>query len=555
MDIPILVEIIVVAVIVVLQFVSFFANKKRMDEYMEVFGEDDTWDVERDDFGNVSSITGGGSNSYFRQIKNTINKYIAGSANSVADYQILKEAVDRHCDSIEDQIESQTPVPLYLGLAGTMIGVIIGLSVFVFSGAISDLASTQNDTKKEIVLSKNSQNDVEFRKAADGITSLLSGVAIAMIASFSGILMTTIATYNYKIKKENAEKNKNEFMSWMQSVLLPELPNDISGALAQLVEDLEGFNKKFEQNTSSLSKTFDNVNEAYKTQADIVKAVRDMDVQKMASANVLVLEKLEKSTEKLERFNQYLDRIEGYTATIQKFNEQFHQEESQLGLLKKIFDFFQKELTEIEQRKYAIGDAVSSVDNNLKKSFKDLENSFDEQLNEFREKLNSQSETFAAILEEQRNSFTESNNFLRKKLDEELRQYPETLAQLKRVSEIPGELKSLTSSMRNEMGKLASEIVNALEQRNSTAPSGNANIQIPASLKWFLIGFGTIISICAILAAIFCGIAAFKPGPETFKPIEEEMNVSEPVDTAIVDTASVSFISQPKDISLLAFKK
>ena len=198
-----IIEIAIVAFIVILQLRSYFANKKRMDDYMDVFNDSDSWTVERDDIGRVANIGGGSSSSFFHDIKHTINKYIAGSSDSVADYQILKEAVDRHCDSIEDQIESQTPVPLYLGLAGTMIGVIMGLMSLIISGAITDLAGVQEEKKTEITQVSNSNRDAEFRKATNGIGSLLLGVAVAMVASFVGISLTTAAAWNYKKRKQS----------------------------------------------------------------------------------------------------------------------------------------------------------------------------------------------------------------------------------------------------------------------------------------------------------------------------------------------------------------
>lgn len=535
-----IIEVLIVIGIVIFQVRSYLANKKRMDDYLDIFGESGSWDVECDDLGRVASITGGGSTSYFREIKHTINKYIAGSSNSVTDYQILKEAVDRHCDSIEEQIDIQTPVPLYLGLAGTMIGVIIGLLSLIGSGAITDLAGQADQTNNtEIIISENIQSmhsstgDAEFKKATDGISSLLFGVAVAMVASFVGISLTTATTHYNRKKKEDAEHRKNEFMSWMQSVLLPELPNDISGAMAQLVDDLEHFNQKFEENTSSLSKTFDNVNESYKTQADIVKAVQQMDVQSMATANIRVLEQLQRCTEKLERFNDYLDHIEGYTSTIQRFNEQFQHEETQLGLLRKIYDFFNKELHEIDQRKKAIGDAVSSVDDKLRKSFESLETSQTEQFDLFKEKLLEQATAFSNMLDEQKEAFRVSNKLIAEKLDEELKQYPETIAQLKQVSEIPLELRNLTTALTSAMSKLANDVNHSISKANpimaspTTTITPKVNVAFPKKLKWLLVSFATIIAVCAILTAIFCGIVVIKSQSITEQAETQEKMIQE----------------------------
>lgn len=543
-----LIELAIVAVIVFLQFRSFYGNKKRMDDYMDVFSDSESWKVNKEDGERVTNISGGSHSPYFSDIKNTINKYIAGSADSVADYQILKEAVDRHCDSIEDQIESQTPVPLYLGLAGTMLGIILGLASLIWSGAITDLAGVQEGQQVETIQVQNTTKEAEFKKATDGIGSLLLGVAVAMLASFVGISLTTKAAWNYKKRKEDAEKKKNEFLSWMQSDLLFELPNDISGAMAQLVFDLENFNETFEENTRSLAETFTNVNESYRTQADIVKAVQEMDVQSMATANIRVLQQLERSTERLERFNEYLNAIQGYTTTIQRFNEQYQQEETQLGLLRKIYDFFNKELHEIDQRKDAISNAVSSVDEKLQDAFTSLETSEAEQIAHFREQLQEQATTFSNMLDEQRTAFKTAIQTISEKLEEEMNQraaafnemlnsqkeafqttynqisqslntelqrFPDTVAQLRTVSQIPSELRTLSAAITSAMQKMSEQA-----RRNTSSNEKTREIQpvmpqspsfkLPKNLKWLMIAFFSIITLCSILSAVFCGIAAFR---------------------------------------------
>ena len=37
----------------------------------------------------------------------------------------MKDVVERYCDADEEEITTQQPIPLYLGLMGTMVGIII----------------------------------------------------------------------------------------------------------------------------------------------------------------------------------------------------------------------------------------------------------------------------------------------------------------------------------------------------------------------------------------------------------------------------------------------
>ena len=202
------------------------------------------------------SIYGDG-NKIFIGIITSINKYLGNNSGSVIDFGLLKDAVDRHCDSVENDIATQTPIPLYWGLAGTMAGVIMGLWDLLQSNAIMTLMSSGGG-----VIDNASQS------AASGINSLLSGVAWAMLASICGILLTTVNSLLFKRCKLNEEDGKNSFFAWMQSELLPELPSDTSEALNNLVRNLNKFNNTFAQNTSNLGNTLNAVNQSYAIQAD-----------------------------------------------------------------------------------------------------------------------------------------------------------------------------------------------------------------------------------------------------------------------------------------------
>mgnify|MGYP000001830383 CR=1 FL=1 len=46
------------------------------------------------------------------------------NSGSVIDFGLLKDAVDRHCDSVENDIAVQTPIPLYWGLLALWQGLL-----------------------------------------------------------------------------------------------------------------------------------------------------------------------------------------------------------------------------------------------------------------------------------------------------------------------------------------------------------------------------------------------------------------------------------------------
>lgn len=164
----------VVLLVVFFQYSKFSQTRKRIDLFSEIFAGQD-YDLDKDENGLVVGITGSG-NEIFDDIKNSINGYLGGTQGTEVDFQLLKDSVDRHCDMIEDEINSQMPLPLYFGLAGTMTGAIIGLFALVFGGSILELLAGK------------------AAGAANNINDLLWGVAIAMVASAIGIILTSLNT-------------------------------------------------------------------------------------------------------------------------------------------------------------------------------------------------------------------------------------------------------------------------------------------------------------------------------------------------------------------------
>ncbi len=427
---------IIVAFIIALQIFFFVKNVLRMRDYKKIFAEENSWGIAHNPETNFVSGIYGRGNNVFESIKDSINKYLENNSGSVIDFSLLKDAVDRHCDSVENDINTLTPTPLYCGLAGTMAGVIVGLGSLITTGSITDL------------LSSGSGN---FGTAAEGVNDLLSGVAWAMLASIMGILLTTIASLLFKRYKLQGESGKNTFLAWLQAKLLPELPSDTSDALNRLVKNLNKFNNTFAENTSSLRGALREVNESYRIQGDVIKAVHDMDVMKMAKANVRVLEELKECTDKLEQFNEYLDDIHGYTDAIYTFTTQFEQEANRLHVLEEIQQYFMRHKAEIAKDS-------ADVDIALRDALRTLKETANTNVNELNSTLVQQAEEFKRIIVDERESFENLNVELRTMFSAELNQIPMLQKQLAEIAGIPGKLDQLIDRMECSNSALASSV-------------------------------------------------------------------------------------------------
>ncbi|MDE7432659.1 MAG: hypothetical protein K2N34_12205 [Lachnospiraceae bacterium] len=485
---------IIIVVIICIQVFFFIKNLLRMNQFSKIFTNESSWRLRLDiETKFVNGISGEG-NDIFKAIINSINKYLGNNTGSVIDFGLLKDAVDRHCDSVENDIATQTPIPLYWGLAGTMAGVILGLSDLLKSNAILTLMGSSGG-----VINIASQN------AAEGINALLSGVAWAMLASIIGILLTTANSLLFKQCKLREENGKNSFLAWMQSELLPELPSDTSDALNKLVKNLNKFNDTFASNTSNLGSALNAVNESYAIQADIIKAVHDMDVMKMAKANVRVLQELKECTDKLEAFNEYLNDIEGYTTAIHRFEAQFGEQANRLHILEEIRDFFRRHKSEIAK-------TTADADKTLQESLSTIKESTTENVNELHNQFVTQSELFKGILEEEKEAFERFMTQMNAQFSAQMSRMPQLAKQLEEISSIPVRLDKLIDKIEKSNMRFASDISNSLKQtlQNVTVTPQTereesqivAKVSMPQWMKWTALSAVVIIAIACIFNVV-----------------------------------------------------
>lgn len=490
--------ILIIAAVGALQLWVFIRNWLRMITLKNIFRQADSWRVIKDDNGLVSGIEGEG-NRIYQEIQLSINQYLSNNRGSVIDFQLLKDAVDRHFNSIEEDINAQSPVPIVFGLGGTMLGVIMGLSTFDINTILSNQAASPEAA-------------IQMDEAVHNVDNLLSGIAIAMGTSICGIVLTLVGSLLFKQTKHQAEQGKNRFLAWMQAELLPALPTDTSKALVQLVHNLNAFNSTFQENTAHLGSTLGQINEAYAIQADIVRTIKEMDISKMATANVKVLKELSASTEKLEQFNTYLSSVRGYTDAILQFHSQFNKEterlhllEEQLSTLQWIRDFFQAELTQINQRKGAISKSVSAVDETLQKALEALQQRNEAQLHEIQTLVAEQVDGVQRLIRAQGESFQEASRRMATAFNEQMQQLPRLADHIEAISRIPEALTRLQQSIHESNAELNHQLLGGMQQmmqqqvqqlRQAQAKAAEAvapRLVLPRWVKWAFAGFGVVV--------------------------------------------------------------
>ncbi|MEO9258006.1 MAG: MotA/TolQ/ExbB proton channel family protein, partial [Crocinitomicaceae bacterium] len=158
---------------------------------------DEPEDISTGEIVKLSLVETQSSNIVMVRIAKSLNSYLINNYGAVVNFSIIKDIIDREVDVEDEGITQNISTPLYMGLAATMIGIILGLWAM-----------------------PNLDGD-EFSK---GLGSLIDGVKAAMIASFIGLVCTTILTsFFYKKAKHKVLKDKNNQLSYLQAKLLPEL--------------------------------------------------------------------------------------------------------------------------------------------------------------------------------------------------------------------------------------------------------------------------------------------------------------------------------------------
>ena len=357
------------------------------------------------------------------QIVKAINAYLLKNKGATGDFLLIKDVVERYCDTKHEEIETQLPMPLYMGLMGTMLGIIIGIGYIAIG--------------------------VGFDKFMDdpqgSIGVLMGGVSIAMIASLVGIVLTTYGSWKAKGAASQVEDGKNQFYTWVQTELLPVL-GGTGNSLMQLQKNLLEFNRSFSANTIKLDKALQQVGASYQDQIELIQSIQQLNIGQMAAANVSVLRELQACTPQLERFGQYMHLMNEYIGHVNALNNNIDLQNSRTHLIEEMGTFFKEEVTAIEQRKVAIAQAVGTVDDKLQQTLDALREHGERKIQAMNEALIQKQDVFNRALDEQQEIF-------KKKIQEN----GNLLDELKKLNDV-----ALAVNAQNEKLDLELERMNAL---------------------------------------------------------------------------------------------
>lgn len=427
----------------------------------------------------------------FEEITSDVNSYIMNCKNSSPDFHLMKDIVERKCDRYEEEAEAIIPFPLYCGLAGTIFGIIfglggIGLSEGGFSGFVNNPGAS--------------------------IGALLSGIAFAMIVSFLGLLFTTLLSIKHKNVKAEVDTQKNKFYNWLQYSVMPSMAGDLPAAVNQLREYLGSFNHQLDHNVKKMSGVFGDATKAFEQQKDILNAIQQMDVAKMAHYNMKVLERFEESINHVDQFNKVFDTLKSAAEHIDD-----HQ-------------------TNIR----SIADASSQINENIVRFIEDVDKHIAEATNSVNGVMQKQQEAIIRALENNDDQMSKTFQERHRKLVEAFTDYQ---AMAKEFKELPGIKKSL-DALAKQMGEqnkaLLALVSNAKAGRNEGAKTvisseGQGAARGPVWQKYVTWGLLALVAVAVVFVGITNVFMINKMNePSRMLPVDTTMVA--PADSVSVDS-------------------
>jgi biopolymer transport protein ExbB/TolQ len=396
----------------------------------------------------VSQIKINTDNSTLEEIIKALNMYLQKNKGAASDFYLMKDVVERYCDAEEEEINIQQPIPLYLGLMGTMVGIIVGIGFIAMAGGLSSDSLMSN------------------------ITSLMTCVAIAMASSLVGILCTTLISWRSKSATSKVEADKNRFYSWLQTELLPLLSGNAVNTLYLLQQNLATFNRTFESNIEGLDFALSKISDSSKEQIELISLIKDIDIKRVAQANVTVLKELKECTNEISFFNKYLHSVSDYLTRVNELNTNVNEHLNRTAAIERMGVFFEREIEQVSTRERYINEVVANVDNTLRKSFEAIAESTANSVSELR---NNSIAEFDALLKHYENQKNEFSRMLQEQNEDMIKRnedLTEFIREIRSLADIKNTMSDLVESTKKQTSILE-KIVDSLKHQKNVVHSPN----------------------------------------------------------------------------------
>jgi biopolymer transport protein ExbB/TolQ len=327
-----------------------------------------------DDSEEIEILVGKGASENFNEVINSTNDYLIKNKGAAADFSILKDISERHLEKFDNEIGNLINVPLYIGLGGTFVGIIIGLWGIDFSATVGAVTIDSNS-----------------------ISQLLHGVITAMCASLAGLLFTVINSAFYKSAAYQNDTDKNDYYDFLQRELLPSLNTGVAKSLGNLNVVLNQFLAKFSENMDDYRDSGRLLNDNLTKQQFVLEEINKLSLTRTATKVAELFVNLNQSSEHLEKFlnyqtelNKYIDKSEEVAEEMNSIIEHFkdfnlnlkaigNNTLASIELQKQFKDSLEKHFPTISDHREVWRKQTDELNQDVKKVYQELYNYFKEQ--------------------------------------------------------------------------------------------------------------------------------------------------------------------------------
>jgi methyl-accepting chemotaxis protein len=390
-----------------IQIKKFFITKTilsetdQFDKYLDLLSNEVQIFEEIDDAEQVELLvipnTTKANHSHFSEVIKSTNAYLCKNKGASADFGILKDTCERHLEKVDNEIGNLINVPLYIGLGGTFVGIIIGLWGIDFS-------ATSEGTTTII--------------SSESIAQLLNGVIAAMFASLIGLTFTVInSALVYKPAAYKNDTDKNHYYDFLQRELLPFLNIGVSKSLGSFRDVLNHFILRFGENMNDYKDSGKLLNDNLEKQQTVLEEINKLNLTRTSNKIAEVFVGLKESSEHLEKFrdyqkslNSYVDKTEKVATDIIEIIERFKEFSTNLKaisnnsvatfeLQKQFKDSLEKHFPTINDHREVWRTQVDELNQDIKEVYKELNNYFKTSTEQIQSFIGSNNNFFTGINE------------------------------------------------------------------------------------------------------------------------------------------------------------
>ena len=405
-------EIIFILALIALQIYVFAIVLKKINRFKNFFPDTlsikiKTFKINEDSDETVELLDVPEQDECFLEVINSTNDYLYKNKGAAADFGILKDISERHLEKFDNEIGNQINVPLYIGLGGTFLGIIIGLFGISFT-----------DTTGAVTISSQS------------ISQLLSGVITAMFASLFGLIFTVVNSWLYKSAAYQNDTDKNNYYDLLQRELLPALNTGVAKSLGTLNVVLNEFIRKFGENMDDYRDSGRLLNENLTKQQFVLEEINKLSLTRTATAIANTFVQLNESSDHLAKFidyqkglNEYVDKAENVTQEMNDIIDKFkdfnlnlkavgNNTLATIELQKQFKDSLETHFPTKSDFREKWREQTDELNQDVKKVYSELYNYFKEQTEQLKNFTEENSEFFSGIGEIQKavQVFAENSN-------------------------------------------------------------------------------------------------------------------------------------------------